>query len=86
VHFKNLCKNPQKRQEVKEEASIASTSGGGDALICSLESKEESWVLDSGASFMQLRRKISSRIMSLETSVKFTLVMNNLVTLWEKVW
>jgi len=29
----------------------ASTSRGDDELICSLENKEESWVLDSGASF-----------------------------------
>ena len=31
--------------------NVISTSGGDDALICSLESNEESWVLDSGASF-----------------------------------
>jgi len=36
---------------VKPEANLASTSGGDDALIFYLENKEESWVLDSGASF-----------------------------------
>nr|KYP42874.1 Retrovirus-related Pol polyprotein from transposon TNT 1-94 [Cajanus cajan] len=50
-HYKNQCKNAPKNQEAKAEANIASTSGRDDALICSLESKEESWVLDSGASF-----------------------------------
>ncbi|KAI5424082.1 hypothetical protein KIW84_030338 [Lathyrus oleraceus] len=50
-HYKNQCKSAPKNQEAKDEANIASTSGGGDALICSLESKKEFWVLDSGASF-----------------------------------
>ena len=50
-HYKNQCKSARKNQEAKDEANIASTSGGDDALICSLESKEEFWVLDSGASF-----------------------------------
>ncbi|KAI5444771.1 hypothetical protein KIW84_013158 [Lathyrus oleraceus] len=45
-----LLKIPPKNQEVKDEANVASTSRGEDALICSLENKEESWVLDSGAS------------------------------------
>ncbi|MCI53041.1 hypothetical protein A2U01_0074287, partial [Trifolium medium] len=50
-HFKNQCKSPPKNKEAKDEANVASTSGEGDALICSLESKEESWALDSEASF-----------------------------------
>ena len=50
-HYKNQCKSARKNQEAKDEASVASTSGEDDVLICSLESKEESWVLDSGASF-----------------------------------
>ncbi|WVZ05968.1 hypothetical protein V8G54_019314 [Vigna mungo] len=45
------------RLEVKDEANVATTSGGGDALICSLENKEESWVLDSGASFHATSQK-----------------------------
>ncbi|KAK2366240.1 putative mitochondrial protein [Trifolium repens] len=56
-HYKNQCKNTSKRQEAKDEANIASTSGGGDALICSLEDKEESWVLDSEASFHATSKK-----------------------------
>lgn len=56
-HFKNQCRLPAKNQEAKDEANVASTSGGGDALICSLESKEESWVLDSGASFHATSQK-----------------------------
>ena len=36
---------------MKAETNVTSTGEGDDALICSLESKEESWVLDSRASF-----------------------------------
>ncbi|CAO2827530.1 unnamed protein product [Amaranthus hypochondriacus] len=50
-HYKNQCKGAPKGKEVKAEANVTSTGEGDDALICSLESKEESWVLDSGASF-----------------------------------
>ena len=56
-HYKNQCRSASKSQEAEDEANIASTSGGGDALICSLESKEESWVLDSGASFHATSQK-----------------------------
>ena len=56
-HYKNQCRLPPKNQEAKDEASFASTSDEGDALICSLESKEESWVLDSGASFHATSQK-----------------------------
>jgi hypothetical protein len=56
-HYKNQCRLPRKNKEVKDEANVASTSGGGDALICSLEDKEESWVLDSGASFHATSQK-----------------------------
>ncbi|WVY93468.1 hypothetical protein V8G54_032556 [Vigna mungo] len=45
------------RLEVKDETNVATTSGGGDALICSLKNKEESWVLDSGASFHATSQK-----------------------------
>uniref|UniRef100_A0A803MU96 CCHC-type domain-containing protein n=1 Tax=Chenopodium quinoa TaxID=63459 RepID=A0A803MU96_CHEQI len=50
-HYKNQCKGTPKGKEVKVEANVTSTGEGDDALICSLESKEESWVLDCGASF-----------------------------------
>lgn len=56
-HYKNQCKSAPKNQEAKAEANVTSTSGGDDALICSLESKEESWVLDSGASFHATSQK-----------------------------
>ncbi|WVZ18367.1 hypothetical protein V8G54_005689 [Vigna mungo] len=46
-----IVESARKNHEDKAEANVASTSGGEDALICSLEKKEESWVLDSGASF-----------------------------------
>uniref|UniRef100_A0A803NDX7 Retrovirus-related Pol polyprotein from transposon TNT 1-94-like beta-barrel domain-containing protein n=1 Tax=Chenopodium quinoa TaxID=63459 RepID=A0A803NDX7_CHEQI len=49
--IKNQCKRTPKGKEVKAEANVTSTGEGDDTLICSLESKEESWVLDSGASF-----------------------------------
>jgi len=54
---KNHCRLSAKNQEAKDEANVASTSRGGDTLICSLESKEESWVLDSGASFHATSQK-----------------------------
>jgi hypothetical protein len=48
---KNQCRLPEKNREAKDEANVASTSGGGDMLICSMESKEEYWVLEFQASF-----------------------------------
>ncbi|BBH07646.1 Toll-Interleukin-Resistance domain family protein [Prunus dulcis] len=51
------CKSAPKDHEAKAEANVTSTSGGDDALICSLESNEESWVLDSGASFHATSQK-----------------------------
>jgi hypothetical protein len=56
-HYKNQCRLPPKNQEVKDEANVASTSRGEDVLICSLENKEKSWVLDSGASFHATSQK-----------------------------
>jgi hypothetical protein len=50
-HYKYQCKAPKKDPKNKVEANVACTSGVDDTLICSLESKAESWVLDSGASF-----------------------------------
>ncbi|KAK4481406.1 hypothetical protein RD792_012296 [Penstemon davidsonii] len=56
-HYKNQCKSAPKNQTTKIEANVASTSTQDDVLICSLESKEESWVLDSGASFHATSQK-----------------------------
>lgn len=56
-HYKNQCKSAPKSQDGKAEANVTSTSEGDDALICSLESKQESWVLDSGASFHATSKK-----------------------------
>uniref|UniRef100_A0A803L3F4 CCHC-type domain-containing protein n=1 Tax=Chenopodium quinoa TaxID=63459 RepID=A0A803L3F4_CHEQI len=56
-HYKNQCRSTSKNQEVKAEANVTFTVEGDDALICSLESKEESWVLDSGASFHATSKK-----------------------------
>ena len=42
---------------MKEAANVTSTSKEDDALILSLESKEDSWVLDSGASFHATSKK-----------------------------
>uniref|UniRef100_A0A803MHR1 Uncharacterized protein n=1 Tax=Chenopodium quinoa TaxID=63459 RepID=A0A803MHR1_CHEQI len=53
----DLCRSTPKNQEVKAEANVTSTVEGDDALICSLESKEESWVLASGASFHATSKK-----------------------------
>ena len=49
-HYKNQCRSPKKEKEGKTEANIVAEETD-DALICSLENKSESWVLDSGASF-----------------------------------
>ena len=49
-HYKNQCRAPEKAQENKTEANVVAEQQN-DALICSMESKTESWVLDSGASF-----------------------------------
>ncbi|KAK4485212.1 hypothetical protein RD792_007839 [Penstemon davidsonii] len=56
-HYKNQCKSAPKNQTAKIEANVASTSTQDDVLISSLESKEESWVLDSGASFHATSQK-----------------------------
>ncbi|XP_068658201.1 aluminum-activated malate transporter 8-like [Aristolochia californica] len=53
----NKCNSALKDQEAKVEANVASSSGNDVALICSLESKDESWVLDSGASFHATSQK-----------------------------
>ena len=44
-HFKNKCQAPM------DKSVNATTEDHGDALILSLGSRLESWVLDSGASF-----------------------------------
>ncbi|WVZ04864.1 hypothetical protein V8G54_018210 [Vigna mungo] len=52
-----IVESARKNHEDKAEANVASTSGGEDALICSLGNKEEPWVLDSGASFHATSQK-----------------------------
>lgn len=56
-HYKNQCKSAPKDQETKVQANVTTISGNDDALICSLETKKESWVLDSGASFHATSQK-----------------------------
>ncbi|KAL6541995.1 hypothetical protein OROGR_011481 [Orobanche gracilis] len=55
-HYKNQCRSAPKNQEAKEEANVASASLE-DVLICSLENKEEFWVLDYGTSFHATSQK-----------------------------
>ena len=64
-HYKNQCRSTPKDEEVKAKANVTSTSQGDDTLTCSLEGKEDSWVLDSGASFHV-------------TSQKYTLILRYL--------
>jgi hypothetical protein len=61
-HFTNQCKaskkkkNYKKRQDDDESANVA-TEEFADALICSLDSPVDSWVIDSGASFHTIPSK-----------------------------
>lgn len=56
-HFTNQCKAPKKNKTHKnkkrddDESANAATDELDDALICSLDSPVDSWVMDSGASF-----------------------------------
>ena len=55
-HFTNQCRAPKKKKNYKkkqddDESANAATDDIADALICSLDSPIESWVMDSGASF-----------------------------------
>ncbi|VFQ92713.1 unnamed protein product [Cuscuta campestris] len=53
-HFKVDCKKPKKKQNQKsgdDSDSVNSAEDIGDALILSVDSPVESWILDSGASF-----------------------------------
>ncbi|VFR02734.1 unnamed protein product [Cuscuta campestris] len=53
-HFKADCKKPKKKQNQKsgdDGDSVNSAEDIGDALILSVDSPVESWILDSGASF-----------------------------------
>lgn len=50
-YYKNKCKSALENKEVNAMASVALTSGGNNALICTLKIKQESWVLDSRASY-----------------------------------
>jgi len=57
-HWKNQCKNTLKNQDAKATKNFASTSRANDALICSLDSEEESWVLESEASFHVISQRV----------------------------
>lgn len=48
-HFKRDCKAPKKNGGARESANV--TEEAGDAMILSINSPIESWILDSGASF-----------------------------------
>ena len=56
-HFSNQCKAPKKNKSHKnkkrddDESANAATDELDDALICSLDSPVDSWIMDSGASF-----------------------------------
>ncbi|KAL8144221.1 hypothetical protein V2J09_017253 [Rumex salicifolius] len=56
-HYKNQCRSAPKNQETKTEVNITSSVEKDNVLICSLESKKESWVIDSGASFHAISKK-----------------------------
>jgi len=55
--FKNQCRLLEKNQEAKDDANVASTSRGGDMVIYSFESKDESSVLNFEASFNATSQK-----------------------------
>ena len=48
-HFKRDCRAPKKNAGAQESANV--TEEAGDAMILSINSPVESWILDSGASF-----------------------------------
>jgi hypothetical protein len=48
-HYKNQCKAPKK--EAKHNSANVVANGAQEALILSVDSPLDSWVLDSGASF-----------------------------------
>ena len=53
-HFRTKCTNPKKKQNQKfgdDNVSLNSVEDIGDALILSVNSPVEPWILDSGASF-----------------------------------
>ena len=52
-HFRTSCTKPKKKQNQKsrdDNDSVNSAEDIGDALILSVNSPVESWILDSGAS------------------------------------
>ena len=59
-HFQTICTKPKKKQNQKfgdDNISVNSAEDIGDALILSMNSLVESWILDSGASFHSSPRK-----------------------------
>ena len=59
-HFRTNCTKPKKKQNQKfgdDNDSINLVEDIGDALILSVNSQVESWILDSGASFHSSQSK-----------------------------
>ena len=59
-HFRTNYTKPKKKENQKfgdENDSVNSAEDTGDALIFSVNSPVESWILDSGASFHSSPRK-----------------------------
>jgi len=54
-HFTNQCRAPRKKNNNKkqydDQSANAATDEIEDALLCSLDSSIDSWIMDSGASF-----------------------------------
>ncbi|WVY92294.1 hypothetical protein V8G54_037808 [Vigna mungo] len=54
-HFKNQCrtsrKNSNKKKQDNNQSTDAATDDSLDALLCSLESNMDSWIMELGASF-----------------------------------
>ncbi|WVZ04917.1 hypothetical protein V8G54_018263 [Vigna mungo] len=67
--------------KTQRQLSVGIVEKGEDALICSLENKEESWVLDSGASFHATSQKEFFENYVPGNLGKFTLAISNLVRL-----
>ena len=60
---------------MKAKENVTSTSKEDDTLICSLERKEDSWVLDLGASFHATSQKELFERYVPEILEKYTLVL-----------
>lgn len=73
-HIRTECKKPKKKQNHNDNDSVNSAEDVGDALILSVDSPLESWILDSGASFHSSSSKELFRNFKSEISRKFILL------------